>query len=295
MTALVALVVASALTGPAWAGKPPSDPQLAEGEQQVASGEYDKGIATLTAVVRRLGALPGREQEVAQAYLNLGLAYTGLGQLSPARSQFIQALIRDPSLELDPTTTPKATLEVFEAARHEGEREGVVSADRRPKGTHSKGKLLLAVGAVGAGVGVAAAGASGSTGGSTPAPAPGFVPVSPSPYIELVSANPGPGSTLLAGTPVSLTVKVTNTGTDSSHPQVFIEAAARTNHYAICLSGRTQPFSFLPGTNVTYTFPLELQCAAPFFTESLYLYLQDPLTGARPFSAIYVGGYRVTQ
>jgi hypothetical protein len=292
--ALVALAVASTLTGRAWAGKPPSDPQLAEGEKQVASGDYDKGIATLTEVVRRLGALPGREEEVAQAYLNLGVAYAGLGQLSPAKSQFIQALTRDPSLQLDPKTTPKATLEIFEEARHEGESEGVVSTDRRPKHNHSTRTLALVLGAVGAGAGVAAAGASGSSGGSSPAPS-SFVPVSTSPYIELVAASPSPGTTLISGTPVSVTVRVVNMGSDSSHSQVFIEADAVTGNARTCLRGQTAPFSFLPGANVTWAFPLDQQCYAPFLTDSLYVWLQDAMTGTRPFFAVYQGSYSVVQ
>jgi hypothetical protein len=292
--ALVAIVVASALGSPAWAGKPPSDPQLLEGEKQVASGEYDKAIATLTAVVRRLGAAPGREEEVAQAYLNLGLAYAGLGQLSPAKSQFIQALMRDPSLKLDPKTAPKAALEVFEEALHEGVSEGVVPADRRPKNKHSPGKLVLAAVAVGAGVTAAAVGAAGgSPSGSAPAIPPNFVPVTTSPYIQLVTAIPSPGTTFSAGAPVSVTVSVVNTGTDSSHPQVFIEVDAVTADARPCLRGQTPAFPFLPGANVTWAFPLDLQCSAPFVTESLYLWLQDAATGARPYFAVYQGRYSV--
>jgi hypothetical protein len=294
--ALAATALVLGLGSPAWAGKPLPDPQLVEGKKQVSSGAYEAAIATLTGVVRRLGALSGREEDVAEAYLNLGIAYAGLGQLSPARSQFIQALMRDPSLELDPKTAPKAAVEAFEGARREGESEGVVSADRLPRSKHSTGKVLLAVGAVGAGVGAAAVGAAGGkTSGEATSPSAGtsFVIASASPYIELVTASPSAGTTLFAGAPISVTVKVVNTGTDSSHPQMLIEADAVTPNARTCLRGRTSPFSFLPGANVTWAFPLDLQCPAPFYTESLYVWLEDAITGTRPYFAVYRGGYRV--
>lgn len=281
--ALLALALVAPLSLPARADKP--DPALLEGSRQVAAGEYDAAIATLSAVVRRLAADPAAESQAAQAYLQLGIAYAGLGQLSPAKSQFVQALMRDPSLALDPGTVPPLAAEAFAAARAEGEREGVVSTDRRPRKKGSGGKLLLGALAAGA-VGVAFA-APGSP-GATPAPNPTFIPVITSPVIELLAASPGPGATFSIGMSVSLTLKATNSG----ERRLFFLAESLTADGRTCFSGQTLPFSAVGGT-VTSTFGLSATCAAPFNTETLEVWLQDPETNARPYHASYRGGYRV--
>jgi tetratricopeptide (TPR) repeat protein len=101
------------------------DDELVKGKQEVRSGAYDAGIITLSAVVRRLGGAEGREAEAAEAYLNLGIAYAGLGQVSPARSQFVQALLRNPQIALDPGVPPSA-VEIFAAARKEADEQGLL-------------------------------------------------------------------------------------------------------------------------------------------------------------------------
>jgi tetratricopeptide (TPR) repeat protein len=286
-----ALVLTAALLSlvpsPVRAQKAAVDPELARGKAEVASGAYAAAVATLTAAVRRLSAMPGLEVEVADAYLHLGIAYAGLGQISPAKAQFVRALIIDPSLELDPKTAPKAAIDAFEEARREGESEGVVSPDRHAKKKGGKGKLLLALGAVGAGVAVAAVGPGG---GHTEGPAT-FVPIEASPYIQLLSANPGPSTASARSLTVALTVKAVGAG-DASF--IFV-AEALTADGRACLSGQTQPFSTGQGGSVTDTFSIETQCPAPFTTESLQISLQDPLTGSRPYHASYRGEYRVTQ
>jgi hypothetical protein len=306
--------VAALLCSAARADGPPSEPGLEKGKEELASGRYEAAITTLTAVVVRLNASPDRDAEAAIAYLHLGVAYAGLGQLSSAKSQFVQALMRDPSLDLDPKATPKATLDVFKAARREGESEGVVSSDRRarkvaprregvrrappPDRIASAGKIgsarmaLIAVGVIGAAVGVTAVAT-----GSEKVPPPQvqtFVPVIASPFIQLVSSQPGPGSMFPSRTTVGLTVKAVNVGTSSANPRLFLVARALTADGRACLGGESLPFSFLPGDDITYGFPLRAQCTAPFTTESLELSLQDPETNVRPYQATYRGGYSVT-
>jgi hypothetical protein len=293
-----ALVLTAALLSlvpsPVRAEKAAVDPELARGKAEVASGAYAAAVATLTAAVRRLSAMPGLEVEVADAYLHLGIAYAGLGQISPAKAQFVRALIIDPSLELDPKTAPKAAIDAFEEARREGESEGVVSPDRHAKKKGGKGKLLLALGAVGAGVGVAAAGTGGGhTAGAVDVPM--FVPVETSPYIALLSSEPSPGSMFSASRAVILKLMATNTGVIPEDLQLFFVADAVTADGRACLSGHTQPFSMGRGSSVTSTFFLVAQCTTPFTTESLQISLQDPLTGSRPYHASYRGSYRVTQ
>jgi hypothetical protein len=280
-------LAASLVCPPLRAATPAADPDLLKGEEQVRAGAYEAGIVTLTSVVRRLGGMGGEEKEVAQAYLHLGIAYAALGQMSPARSQFVQALERDPSLTLDPKTTPAAALEAFAAAHRESESEGVLSAKAR-KG--KKGPLILmAAGAVGAGVGLAVA-ASGDS--SSIPPAEPFVPISTSPYLELVNASPGPGS-LASDRTVSLTVRARNVG--STDLRFFLVAEALTGEGRVCLAGQAGPFSFGPGSTVLGTFVLRPVCAPPFTTETLVVAIQDPETGARPYRASYRGSYQVTQ
>src|SRR5262249_54103580 len=193
--AALGLATSVFLSVPLRAEKPAADPDLAKGKEQVRNGELDTAIAPLTGVVRRRGAPPGREAEVADAYLHLGIADAGLGQMSPATSQFVQALKRDPAITPDPKTTSPAALEAFAVARRQAETEGVVSpSNAKRKGGAGK-KILIAAGAVGVGVGGAvAAGGSGGYSAAPPQLPNPFIPIATSPYLELQGANPVPGS-----------------------------------------------------------------------------------------------------
>ena len=286
-------LLAALLAVPLRAEAPAADPELAKGKDEVRRGEYDAAIATLTAVVRRLREHPGREAQTADAYLHLGIAYAGLGQVSPAKSQFIQALKRNPTLEPDPKTTPPAALEAFAAARREGENEGVVSRDHQPaKKKSAATKILIAGGVVGAVVAVAATAGGGS---SSPPPLQagvGFVPIASSPYIVLQSATPGPGSQFPSTQSVSVDVKSQNVGT--AELSFFIVAEALTDDGRACMSGHSNVFSYGPGATFTAIFPILSMCPTPFTTVSLQISLADPATGVRRYHASYSGSYRVT-
>jgi hypothetical protein len=235
--------------------------------------------------------VPGRERDVAEAYLHLGIAYATLGQPSPARSQFIQALRRDPTLTLDPATASPAALEAFATARQEGLSEGVVPS--RPKKKMGTGtKVLIAGGAVGVGAAVAVAGAQRSARGSDE-PIPTFVPLTTSPYIQLLSANPGPGSVFSASQGVSLTVRSQNVGTADLR-FVFV-GESLTSDGRICFAGNSGLFSYGPNGTITATFSLSARCTPPFTTDRLAISLQDPDTDARPYSAVYSGRLQATQ
>jgi hypothetical protein len=284
---LVAVAFVSVLSSPVGAQTSAVDPGLAKGKGEVERGEYDAAVATLIPVVRRLGAAPGREAEVADACLHLGIAYAGLGQMSPAKSQFVRALMLDPSLQLDPETAPPAAVEAFEAARREGESEGVVSPDRRAKKKGAAGKLV-ALGLVGAGVAAAAAGSGAAD--ATPVALPTFIPIEASPYIQLLNADPAPGTASRFNLTVTLTVRATNAG----DLQFIFVAEALTADGRACLSGQTSPFSTGHDGSVTATFTIQTRCPVPFTTEALQISLQDPDTDMRPFHASYRGGYSVT-
>jgi len=292
-SALALAFVVSVVSSPVRAQAPGGDPELAKGKDQVRQGEYDSGIATLTEVVRRLHAVPDRDAEAADAYLHLGIAYAGLGQTSPARSQFVQALKRDPAIAPDPKTAPPLALEAFAAARGQAEQEGVLAAARQAKRKKGHGgTIALVAGAVGAGVGVAVAAGGGGGGSSTGPPRIAtFVPVSTSPFIQLVTILPDPGSTFSSNLSVSITLKAVNTGTNTE--TLFFAVDAVTADGRACISGQTLPFSFSPGSDVTSGFSLRARCTAPFTTESLEIFLQDPATNARPYHATYRGRYQV--
>jgi hypothetical protein len=271
-----------------------ADPELAKGTDEVKRGDYDAAIATLTSVVRRLREHPDRDAEAAVAYLQLGIAYAGLGQVSPAKSQFVQALKRDPSLAPDPKTTPPEALEAFATARREGVSEGVVSKDQKPPKKKGGGtKVLIAAGVVGAGLGIAAAAGGGGSDSSSPVQhGPAFVPIAASPYIVLQSVNPGPGSQFPSLQTVSVSVSSKNVGTEEF--SFIVVAEALTDDGRACMSGHTATMSYGPGATIGATFSMHAACPAPFTTVSLQISLADPDTGVRRYHASYSGSYRVT-
>lgn len=288
---LVVVLAGSFVSGPVRAEEPARDADIAKGKDQVRQGEYDAGIVTLTPVVRRLQTAPGHDLEAADAYLHLGIAYAGLGQSSAARSQFVQALKRDPNIAPDPKTAPAKALEAFAAARREADEEGVLAAARQAKKKGPGAKIALGLGAVGAGVGVALA--AGGGGQSAVPPKASFVPVTTSPLIQLVSVQPPPGSTFSAGANVSVSLQSSAPSTSTEELHFFYVAEAVTADGRTCLSGRTGPFGLGPGGTLTGTFGLSLTCTAPFTTESLEIALEDVGTGARRFRASYRGRYQV--
>jgi Tfp pilus assembly protein PilF len=285
--ALAILVIASSLGAEA----PARDPDLDRGKEQVRRGEYDAAVGTLTEVVRRLLAVPNRSSEVADACLHLGIAYAGLGQVSPARAQFVQALKRDPKIAPDPKTTPAAALEAFAEARREAADEGVLAAAQKAKKGSGKA-ILIGVGAaaVGAGVAVAAAGGSSGASPSLVPPAQPWVPLATSPYIELVGTTPGPGATHSSRQPMSVTIRTAN---PPEQIRFLYVVEALTVDQRVCVSGQTGPFSVGPGGNVAGTFSLMPRCPVPFTTETLEIALQDPDSGERRFRASYGGRLQI--
>jgi hypothetical protein len=164
------------------------DPEVLEGIRQVDEGDYDAAILTLDTAARRLARDPARAQEVAQAYLHLGVAYLGKGHEASARAQFREALARVKDLDLSPEKFAPKVIEAFEQARAESGRGAVAAAPAPPpdhpapvaatqaaaeKKGGGKGLLIggLLVAGVGGGVAVAAGGGGGG-GSATPTPAP---------------------------------------------------------------------------------------------------------------------------
>ena len=176
----VTVVLGSA---PTHAQAPASDPEVLKGIRQVDDGDYDAAILTLDAAARRLSRDPARVQEVAQAYLHLGVAYLGKGHEASARAQFREALGRVKDLNLSPEKFAPKVIEAFEQARAESARAAAAPAPAeparpvavdagRPEKKGGSGKKVLIGGLVLAGVAGGVAAAGGSGGSSTPTPAP---------------------------------------------------------------------------------------------------------------------------
>ena len=112
-----------ALSVPARAQAPKSDPEVEKGIRQVEEGDYDAAILTLDAASRRLGTDAGHSRELSQAYLYLGVAYIGKGHEAAAKAKFKEAVKQLRDLTLSPDKFPPKVIDVFEAARDEVSRE----------------------------------------------------------------------------------------------------------------------------------------------------------------------------
>ncbi len=134
--------------------------ELARGVRQIAEGDFENAVLTLDGAVRSLAQEPAHVRELAQAYLNLGIAYVALDQRERARAAFKEALLRDKDLRLLPDRYSPKVIAAFEEARQE-----VRASEPRGKGSKLPLILLGAAGVTAAGIVLAA-------GGSSPSPPP---------------------------------------------------------------------------------------------------------------------------
>ena len=146
LAAALSLVLASL---PTLAATAASDAEVKKGIQQVDDGEYDVAILTLDAASRRLAAAPGATDDLAQAYLYLGIAYLAKGQEISARVRFREAVKQARDLSLSPDKFAPKVIEEFERAR-EDVRNAPPAAPEK-KGGSKKWLLLGAGGAAAAG------------------------------------------------------------------------------------------------------------------------------------------------
>jgi len=280
--------------------------QLQAGIASVEAKDYRPAVTTLSGALRGLAADPARQAELVRAYLHLGVAFAGLGQESPARSQFTQALLRRPDATLEVKNAPDSARRIFQEAR--GEAAPVIAAaeDRKKKG--SKTPLVLAsLAAIGAGVGVASV--AGGKESSGPAPLPtnvepprnfGFASISGNPYVTFRSGAPSSGSTLSvgAGRPRFVyTAQVNSFGAPIGpfeRLQVAVDLA--TLDRGLCWHAESVPFSLTAGTPVEVVveaFPATPSCAPPFTTLTVEARVFDRAAGRQVSTSIYTGGYKV--
>jgi tetratricopeptide (TPR) repeat protein len=107
--------------------------ELGKGKRLVSEQKYQEAVAVLVGVVAKL-PWTGPDPVAAEAFLQLGLAYAGLGQESQANLQFLQALRRDPKIAPDPQTTPAGSLKVFASAVKEAGEIDLVEKSEKKRG-----------------------------------------------------------------------------------------------------------------------------------------------------------------
>ena len=128
--------------------------ELAVGIERVRDGDFEAGLLTLDGVARRLVAERGPAEDLAQAYLHLGVAYLGLRQDALANAKLRQALRQDPDLRLSPDEfAPRVIRALEEARRALAETAALERAAKDKRG--AGGLLLLGLGGAAA-AGIAA-------------------------------------------------------------------------------------------------------------------------------------------
>jgi hypothetical protein len=301
----VPLLILGLLVGAPRATTPgtPGDSELEAGIAAVAAREYSSAIGTLSAVVRRLGKDPARNDDVVAAYLYLGVAFAGLGQESPARSQFAQALLRRPDATLDVPDPPALALEAFAAAKREATPMIAATAEQKKK---PKIPLLLAGLAVaGAGVGVAAS----AQGDDAPAAEEPIDPPPPSafqpffrngnPFLTLGSGDPASGSTIVLGAAIRPRLVFIAQGSDfsgelPSFPQLRATVDL-TSGRGSCWHSESPAFALPSGVRVELLmeFSGRPSCPVPVTTFGVDARLFDLVTGGQISLSTYRGGYRI--
>lgn len=96
-------------------------PEVVKGVKQVEDGEYDAAILTLDAAVRTLSKTGGHSNDLARAYLYLGVAYLGKGHETSAKARFRDALAQVQDLSLSAEKFAPKVIEAFEKAKDESQ------------------------------------------------------------------------------------------------------------------------------------------------------------------------------
>lgn len=157
------------------------DADVQKGIAQVDEGDYDGAILTLDNAARRLTTDKAKSNDLAQAYLYLGIAYIGKGRDAAAKAKFREAVAQIKTLSLSADKFPPKVVDLFEAAKAE---ETSASAAPSPIPAASGGpapatpekkkggsKAIFIVGGVAVAGGVAALAGGGSSSSSSNTPA----------------------------------------------------------------------------------------------------------------------------
>ena len=157
------------------------DVDVQKGISQVDDGDYDGAILTLDNAARRLTVDKAKANDLAQAYLYLGIAYIGKGRDAAAKAKFREAVAQIKTLSLSADKFPPKVVDLFEAAKAEetlataapaptpvASGSAAPTAPEKKKGG-SKAIFILGGVAVAGGVAALAGGGSNAASSSTPA------------------------------------------------------------------------------------------------------------------------------
>jgi len=152
------------------------DADVQKGIAQVDDGDYDGAILTLDNAARRLAVDKTKSNDLAQAYLYLGIAYIGKGRDAAAKAKFREAVAQIKTLSLSADKFPPKVVDLFEAAKAE---EARATAAPSPTPSASGGgaappekkkggsKTILIIGGLVVAGGVAALAAGGGSSNSS--------------------------------------------------------------------------------------------------------------------------------
>ena len=278
------------------------DSELVAGIAAVRAKDYTSAIGTLSQVVRRLGPDPAYKDDLVAAYFHLGVAFAGLGQESPARSQFAQALQRKPDLHFEVKDAPDLAKKLFTEAQREA--APAIAAAAQQKRKPSKAPLLLAgAAAVGAGAAVVASAGGSSSATTGPPPSLGsveptrffnFAGISGRPFFSLQSGIPGSGSTVsLATTRPRFVFRADSS--PQAYPQVKLRVSLDTPDRGPCWIAESSLFALLALGSIEVVVEAfgAPQCAAPFTTLAVSVRLVNLETGQVVSQSDFTGGYKV--
>jgi hypothetical protein len=283
-----------------------SNPDLRSGIAAVEAGDYAEGVASLSRALRQLGADPVRRPEQVRAYLHLGVAFAGLGQESPALSQFAQALLRQPDATLDVKGAPERARRLFEEARRDAA-PAIAAAEERKKKASKTPLVLAGLAVIGTGVGVAtvAGGEAPSTERpplppAEPGPVFRFGSAAGNPFLSFLGGEPASGTTLKVGTAhprFRYQAQISGVGTPIG-PFARLQATVElgTVGLGICWRAESALFALAPGEIaeiVVDSFPVTPSCPAPFSTLTVDAKLFDRDSQHQLANTIYSGGYKV--
>ncbi len=189
----------------------PAD-DLARGVAMVKDGDFENAVTPLSVAIQALTPELSRRQDLARAYLYLGVAYLELGQELEARGKFREVLRNDPKLRPSPREFSAQVQRVFEAER--------LAAEPRKKRNLLPFVLVLGGGAASAGVAVAASGGAdpppssiAATTAPTTSPSGGGGTTSTT---TTLAGGPGATTTTTSTLPSSSTTTTTSTSTTTT-------------------------------------------------------------------------------
>jgi hypothetical protein len=265
---------------------PDREPTLERGIRLVEKGEWSAALPPLLDAVRRLAGDKARAAEAAEACLYSGLAYVGLGETSPAISQFALALKLDPKIQIPAPHQAQAAKDAFEVARV----ESVSPQEPKAKGKSPLPYILGGAALVGGGVAVAAGGGGAAREGPSLPTSFTLTGTTGTPPLTLVSAIPGSSSTIRQNFPTLIFAL----RFDAVLPARVRATAELLGPSGSCITGRTSEVTTVDPSLAGATLEVNswlTTCQGGFTTTSMNVRLIDADAGVTVSLTSYAGGY----